>query len=74
MLLTLLLTLLLTFTRPIPYAFFFALFVFAKKNAQGARLGLPFFAVSAKKGKHNAMLKVLKHGIMRPIFRKNREK
>ncbi|MEO5328049.1 MAG: hypothetical protein H7829_07365 [Magnetococcus sp. THC-1_WYH] len=43
----LLLTFLLTlfFTRPIPYAFFFALFVLAKKNAQNAPLGLPFFAV-----------------------------
>ncbi|MEO5327789.1 MAG: hypothetical protein H7829_06035 [Magnetococcus sp. THC-1_WYH] len=46
--------------RPIPYAFFFTLFVLAKKNAQGARLGLPVFAVFAKKGEHNAMLKGVK--------------
>ncbi|MBF0134292.1 MAG: hypothetical protein HQL75_17115 [Magnetococcales bacterium] len=35
---------------------------------------MPSFAVFAKEGKHNAMLKVLKHGIMRDVFRKNREK
>ncbi|MEO5327735.1 MAG: hypothetical protein H7829_05765 [Magnetococcus sp. THC-1_WYH] len=35
---------------------------------------MPSFAVFAKEGKHNALLKVLKHGIMRDIFRKNREK
>ncbi|MEO5329971.1 MAG: hypothetical protein H7829_17205, partial [Magnetococcus sp. THC-1_WYH] len=40
----------------------------------GARLGLPSFAVFAKEGKHTALLKALKHGIMRDIFRKNREK
>ncbi|MEO5327738.1 MAG: hypothetical protein H7829_05780 [Magnetococcus sp. THC-1_WYH] len=38
------------------------------------RLGLPSFAVFAKEGKYTALLKVLKHGIMRDIFRKNREK
>ncbi|MBF0132963.1 MAG: hypothetical protein HQL75_10315, partial [Magnetococcales bacterium] len=43
-------------------------------HAQGERLSLPFFAFFAKKGKHNAMLKVLKHGIMRGIFRRRREK
>ncbi|MEO5329699.1 MAG: hypothetical protein H7829_15825 [Magnetococcus sp. THC-1_WYH] len=35
---------------------------------------MPSFAVFAKEGKHTAMLTVLKHGIMRNVFRKNREK